>query len=218
MATLTTTGILIEGIGGWLHSRNFFLQLSHEVLYFGFFAVALTAIYESKGKLPPDTVRVAAVLAFLGSYLMWYSHGQMKELMVDKELHILLAYINLANAAIMAYSIRFNDSTVAYVAGYALIMIQAIWLLLAGLYECRIELNMHDIAAYLSGLMVLMFVVIVSVYAQCVVEPVDEMTEQYDSDFRQSFAPLKTTTLTNNGDALEDEYDEETDYERGVDG
>jgi len=219
MLTASSFGIMIvfEGMGGWMDPqiRNPFFQFSHQVLYFSFWSVALTAIYESKGRLPPDAIRVAAVLAFVSSYLMWHSHGEMKDLMADRELHILLAHVNLANAAIMAYSMRFNDSIVAYVAGCALLMAQAIWHLVVGLHESLIDLRMHDIAAHLGGLIVLMFVVIVSVHVHCVVGSV-ELTDQDDIEFRQSFSPLKTTTTAG---TLEDEDDEddEADCERGVD-
>jgi hypothetical protein len=187
MMVCTGIGTFIEAYGGVLTFGNPFFQLAHETMYFSFFLVGLCAFLESKGKLPLDTHRAALVVAFIASYLMWYSHGTMKVLMADKELHILLSYINLSNAAVTAYSMRFTDSAIAFIASYALLFLQGMWILTAGFYECCYDLPMHEIATYLAAqclIVTLGVIVAVSVWGPGI-------SEQDDPSYRSNFSPLK---------------------------
>ena len=87
----------------------------------------------------------------------------MKQLPADGALHIYLSYINGANAATVAYSMRYTDSVIAFLAGWALLVLQGLWIFLSGLYECCIDLHMHDIAAYLALVCLFIFLTIVLV-------------------------------------------------------
>ena len=60
----STTGIFLEGIGGVLHIGDFFFQIAHETMYFGFLSVGIAAILEARGTLPKDTWRFAMGVSF----------------------------------------------------------------------------------------------------------------------------------------------------------
>ncbi|CAB9498517.1 expressed unknown protein [Seminavis robusta] len=184
---VTVIGLIVEMSGSYAAFGNPFGQLAHETLYFSFFLVSLCAFLETKGRLPPDTHRAALIMAFVSSYLMWHSHGTMKKLMADQIMHILLSYINLSNAAIVAYSMRFTDSTMAYIGGYAMLVLQSFWLFTAGLYESCFNLPMHEIATYLAVESLLVFMVIVVVFAMFG----PEQSLQDNPSYRGNFAPLK---------------------------
>lgn len=182
----TFFGLAQEIIGGIQNSGRPFSQLAHEVVYFGFFMVGVCGLLESTGRLPPDSHRAALVLAFWGSGLIWHTHGVMKQLPVDQSLHILLAYVNYADAAVVAYSMRFTDSINAFVGGWALMILQATWLLTCGVYECCWDYSMHQVTAFLSGQCMLILLFIVLVFAAFGPKP----SKQDDPEFRQGFSPL----------------------------
>ncbi|CAB9498518.1 expressed unknown protein [Seminavis robusta] len=184
---VTVIGITEEMSSAYLAFGNPLQQLAHLTLYFSFFLVCLCAFLETKGRLPPDTHRAALIMAFVSSYLMWHSHGTMKKLMADQIMHILLSYINLSNAAIVAYSMRFTDSTMAFIGGYALLVLQSFWLFTAGLYESCFNLPMHEIATYLAVESLLVFMVIVVVFAMFG----PEQSMQDNPSYRGDFAPLR---------------------------
>ena len=190
----TVIGFLVEAIGSQLAFGFMFAQLAHETLYFSYFIVGLCGVLESKGKLPLDSHRAAMVVALIASYLMWHSHGSMKQLMADQELHILLSYINLSNAAVIAYSMRFTDSAIAFIAGYALCFLQGMWLLTAGFYECCYDLPMHEIATYLAVQCLLVTLAI----AVAVAFWGPGASEQDDLSYRNKFSPLEN--MTDDGD------------------
>jgi Family of unknown function (DUF716) len=150
ISSATAIGIVFETCTGLWLSQNAFQNLTHQTLYFSYLLVGICAFLESKRKLPLDSHRGMAVVALITSALMWHSHGTMKALMTDQTIHILLCYINLANAAVVTYSMRFNDSAIAHIGAYALLVLQGTWLYTAGIYECCIDLPMHDIATYLA--------------------------------------------------------------------
>jgi hypothetical protein len=184
----TGIGIFFEAYGGVLAFGKPFYQLSHETTYFSFFLVGLCAFMESRGRLPLDSHRGAMVVAFISSYLMWHSHGTMKLLMADQELHILLSYINLSNAAVVAYSMRFTDSAIAYVSSYALMFLQGAWILTAGFYECCYDFPMHAIATYLALQCSILALAVILAVGFCG----PSASEQDDPSYRSSFSPLKT--------------------------
>jgi hypothetical protein len=184
----TGIGIVVEVTGGVITFGQPFNQLSHETLYFSFLLVGLCGLMESKGRLPLDTHRGAMVVAFISSYLMWHSHGTMKILMADQEIHILLSYINLSSAAVVAYSMRFTDSAIAYVSSYALMFLQGTWILTAGFYECCYDFPMHAIATYLALQCSMVALAVILAVGYCG----PSASEQDDPSYRSNFSPLKT--------------------------
>lgn len=137
------------------------VAFTHCTLYFSYFLMGICALYESKGRLPLDTHRAALAIACVAQSLVWHAHGSMKKMPADGALHILLGYLNLANGATVAYSIRCQDSVIAFLGGWALLVVQGFWIILSGLYECCIDLKMHDVATYLSLLCLIVFLVVV---------------------------------------------------------
>lgn len=162
------------------------IALTHSTLYISFFIMGVCALYESKGKLPLDTHRAALVLACIVQALIWHAHGTMKKMPEDAMLHILLSWINLANAGVVAYSMRYVDSVIAYLSGWGLLVLQGMWIFIAGLYECCIDLHMHDIATFLALLCLAIFLGVVLVAVHCG----PEIADQEKAQFRGNFAFL----------------------------
>lgn len=126
----TTCGLLGEAVGGYLVMGNPFFQSAHETLYFLFFFAGMCTLLESYGALPPDSSRCGVAVALLGEYILWHEHALMKSNMVDQRIHIILANISLSNSAIMAWSVHQGSrSLLAYVLGFALLVLQGFWLL-----------------------------------------------------------------------------------------
>jgi hypothetical protein len=190
ISSATAFGIVFETCTGHWLDHNTFANLTHQTLYFSYLLVGISAYMESKGKLPWDSHRGVAVVALITSALMWHAHGTMKLLMTDQLIHILLSYINLANALVVAYSMRFNDSAIAHIGGYALLVLQGMWLYTAGIYECCIDLPMHDIATYLAVQCLTLtggIMMAVAIWGP-------DRSEQDDPTFRNKFRPLNDMT------------------------
>lgn len=162
------------------------VALTHCTMYASYFIIGICALFESKGRLPLDTHRAALVVACTLQSLIWYAHGSMKQLPADGALHIYLSYINGANAAVVAYSMRYTDSVIAFLAGWALILLQGLWIFLSGLYECCIDLHMHDIAAYLALICLFILLTIVLV----VVQYGPALSDQDAAKYRGNFSVL----------------------------
>ena len=117
----------------------------------------------------------------------------MKQLPADGALHIYLSYINGANAATVAYSMRYTDSVIAFLAGWALLLLQGVWIFVAGLYECCIDLKMHDVATYLALQCLAIFLGIVLTIGHFG----PELSEQDKAQFRGNYVSvLPSSTAT----------------------
>lgn len=140
LSICTLLGFLVEAIGGYLAKDDLWFQSAHETLYALFFFAGICAVLESRGRLPPDSSRAGVATALLGEYILWHEHALMKTNMVDQRIHIILANLSLSNCAIIAWSVyRGAESMIAYVLGYALLVLQGLWLLTAafniGVYQ-----------------------------------------------------------------------------------
>jgi hypothetical protein len=132
LAGCTLAGFLVEAIGGYVAKRNLWFQSAHECLYALYFLAGTCALLESRALLPPDSSRCGVVTALVGEYILWHEHALMKTNMIDQRIHIILANLSLLNASVMAWSVyRGSESVVAYVVGFALLVLQGLWLLTA---------------------------------------------------------------------------------------
>jgi hypothetical protein len=166
--------------------------LTHCALYSSYFILGICASLESQQRLPLDTHRGALVLACILQALIWQAHGSMKKLPADGALHIYLGYINGANAAVVAYSMRFTDSVMAYLAGWALLVLQGVWIFTASLYECCMDLHYHDVATILALLCLAIFLGIILAVVYCGPELSDQdvVHNKYDTARRGNFSVL----------------------------
>ncbi|CAB9510925.1 expressed unknown protein [Seminavis robusta] len=156
---------------------------THASLYTSFFIVGICALYESKGRLPLDTHRAALVVACIVQALIWYAHGSMKKMPADGALHIYLSYLNWGNAAAVAYSMRYNDSVIAFLAGWAFLLLQGLWIFVAGLYECCVDLHMHDVAAILAMLCLVTLLSIILAVVHLGPKPSDQQLAKFRGNF-----------------------------------
>ena len=146
----TTLGMFYEAMGGYLDGIGMFHQLAHMALYLCFFFVGAVTWLESRHSVPPDSSRVALSFAFFLQYILWNEHGLMKEDRSDARVHILQGQINLAASITFAYSVYNPRSLLAYVSGWALMTLNALWMLTAGLTVCCVDLMLHTVGAALA--------------------------------------------------------------------
>ena len=146
----TTLGMFYEAMGGYLDGIGLFHQLAHVALYLCFFFVGAVAFLESRRSVPPDSSRVALSFAFFLQYILWNEHGLMKEDGSDARVHILQGQINLAASFAFGYSVYNPRSQLAYVAGWALMTLNALWMFTAGLTVCCVDLMLHTVGAALA--------------------------------------------------------------------
>jgi len=185
------------------------VALTHCTLYVSYFIIGICSLYESVGRLPLDTHRVALVVACIVQSGIWYAHGTMKQLPEDGTLHILLSFINVATAAVAAYSIRYTDSVVAFLSGWALLLLQGIWIVLSGMYECCIDLHAHDIATILALLCLTILLGIVLVAVHCGPSSPSLLLKrqgQGQAKFQSHFTVLRTTDGDDDDDILIDDH------------
>jgi len=143
----TTCGLIGEAVGGFLVMGNPFFQSAHETLYFLFFFAGICTLLESYKALPPDSSRCGVAVALLGEYILWHEHALMKSNMVDQRIHTILANISLSNCAIIAWSVHQGSrSILAYVLGFALFVLQGLWLMTAAF-----NIGIHQVHSLTGG-------------------------------------------------------------------
>eukprot|EP00563_Minutocellus_polymorphus_P017694 CAMPEP_0197719698 /NCGR_PEP_ID=MMETSP1434-20131217/3347_1 /TAXON_ID=265543 /ORGANISM="Minutocellus polymorphus, Strain CCMP3303" /LENGTH=285 /DNA_ID=CAMNT_0043304465 /DNA_START=261 /DNA_END=1118 /DNA_ORIENTATION=+ len=146
----TVLGMFYEALGGYFDGIGLFHQLAHVALYLCFFFVGAVTWLESRHCLPPDSSRVALSFAFFLQYILWNEHGLMKEDRSDARIHILQAQINLVASVAFAYSVYNPKSLLAYVSGWALMSLNALWMFTAGLAVCCVDIMLHTVGAALA--------------------------------------------------------------------
>ena len=147
---ITSIGMIYEAGGGYRDGIGLFHQLAHLTLYLCFFFVGAVTWLESRGSVPPDSSRVALSFAFFLQYILWNEHGLMKDDMSDARVHLLQAQVNLVASFSFGYSVYNPKSLLAYVSGWALMTLNALWMFTAGLSICCVDLILHTVGAALA--------------------------------------------------------------------
>ncbi|CAB9521021.1 expressed unknown protein [Seminavis robusta] len=159
-------GLLVMALaaGGcfWLGTDygNFF----HQVLFMCYFMAALVAFLESRERVASGWTQPAIALASFLIGFLWTSHGLHKTGMINSRVHVYAGLIDLSTAAAFAYS-SIQDSFIAQVAGWALIMLQGVWMFYIGLFFCCIDINHHLVEAHLVFAVLAVTVMIILVIA-----------------------------------------------------
>lgn len=153
----------------------------HMTLYSSFFMVGLVAFLESKKRLMPDSGRASLALCLLLNSFIWRSHGMMMAATVNQNVHIYLGYICLADALVFGYSVMQKDSIIAHIVGWALMILQGLWLYFIAFYLCCIEVSPHMVEANLCGLTILLTIIIVLVVAFADLPHVRESHDNFSS-------------------------------------
>ena len=163
----TTLGMFYEALGGYLGGIGLFHQLAHQALYLCFFFVGAVTWLESRWSVPPDSSRVALSFAFFLQCILWNEHGLMKEDKSDARVHLLQAQVNLVASFAFGYSVYNPKSLLAYVSGWALMTLNALWMFTAGLTVCCVDLMLHTVGAALALEALLIAAVLVIGAALC---------------------------------------------------
>ncbi|CAB9497563.1 expressed unknown protein [Seminavis robusta] len=130
--------------------------------WFCFFCVGVVSLLEAQRKLPPDSYRQYLALALFLSFATLHDHAVEKHVKTIVKFHLYVAYIHLANAMVLAYSAKHPENIVAYIAGWALLLIQGLWLYLIGFYFCCVDVKSFRIGSY-SSLLVLLVTLTITV-------------------------------------------------------
>jgi len=156
---LTFSGMLYHAAGDGIDMS---LKV-HMIIYFCFLFAGLTAVLESYERLPPDSARTSCSLALLMSGFVWNSHGSAMMEPVNRNVHLYLGYINVANGLAFAYSIMQPSSIRAHIISWALFVVQGIWLFYIAFYLCCVELDEFMVEAHLALITVVVAFVIMVV-------------------------------------------------------
>jgi hypothetical protein len=102
-------------------------------------------LLEASGYIPPDSSRAMTALVFLLAYVLWNEHALMKGDPTDKCVHVLMAKLNLVSASVHAFSVFRPKNLVAYIAGWGMFVVQALWLISAGVNSDFQKINIHAV-------------------------------------------------------------------------
>jgi len=153
LMTCTIIGFLVESLYSLTKGRGPFYTLTHEVMYASYLFVGAVCYLEAKKRLLPNASRQALSFTFLTQAIMWNEHAMMKTDMSEVRSHMLMAYVSFAAFVTFAYSAYNPKSLFAHVTGFALIILNGMWLLSAGMGKwcidaglCTESLVMHHYA------------------------------------------------------------------------
>jgi hypothetical protein len=200
----TVIGTAVEIIGGYFFcDHRPFFYLIHQTLYLGFFLAGVVLWLESKGRLPRDSGRSAVAMAFALGSILWYDHSMAKQDEVDRKIHSLLALLNAADAFSLAYSIQNPTCMLAYLASFALLICQALWMYTVGLHSCCLEYAADRVIAYFGLQVLAVFGMVVVVAAANGNHHSNAVTD------KEQYARLSLTRME--CDDVDDDDDDDTD-------
>jgi len=166
----TTLGGLVEVGGGIKDGLGFFHQLAHEALYLSVFFTGAVCVLEGNKLLFENAHRYALTLTFLLQYILWNEHALMKVDPSDARVHMLQAHINFVTFIMFGYSVYSPKSIFAYVASWAVMTLNGMWMFTAGLTTCCVEIMTHTVGAVLV-LEVLLLVSVCTLCTACFLDP-----------------------------------------------
>ena len=166
----TTLGGLVEAGGGVKDGLGFFHQLAHEALYLSVFFTGAVCVLEGNKLLFQNAHRYALTLTFLLQYILWNEHALMKIEPSDARVHMLQAHINFVAFLMFGYSVYKPKSIFAYVASWAVMTLNGMWMFTAGLTTCCVDLMTHTVGAVLV-LEVLLIVSVCTLCTACFLDP-----------------------------------------------
>jgi len=134
----TLTGLLLEAIvcaATCPKDLSFLSRLTHqslhECLYAAFALVGLTALLESRARLPLDTWRRMLCIALFVESQLWASHAGMQS-GAERVQHELLNTLSLGTSFVCAVSIAVPGDACVHLAVWALLVLQGVWLFSIG--------------------------------------------------------------------------------------
>lgn len=166
----TTLGGLVEVGGGIKDGLGFFHQLAHEALYLSVFFTGVVCVLEGNKLLFENAHRYALTLTFLLQYILWNEHALMKINPSDARVHMLQANVNFVAFVMFSYSVYKPKSIFAYVASWAVMTLNGMWMFTAGLTTCCIDIMTHTVGAVLV-LEVLLLVSVATLCTACFLDP-----------------------------------------------
>lgn len=152
LLVILTFGILYEGVGGCVPKRYhncIFRHSEHVMLYLVYGFVSPVMLLEASGRVPPDSSRATLALGLLLAYVLWNEHALLKDDPTDNRVHALLANLCLAMAAVFAFSVFRPRNLAAYIAGWGMFVLKALWLFSAAVNSDFQKINIHAVGPLL---------------------------------------------------------------------
>lgn len=171
--------------------------LPHIALYSSFTCVGITAILESMGRLPPDSVRQTMAVVLVLETGLLHTHAMMKGDAVDVLRHEISAWISAANALALLYSIHNPKCIPAWIAGIALVLLQGMWWITLAFFISFFEADMHGVICMFTFEAVGLLLVIVFTISFVIHNPNNNDNRQLTDDNCQlteeeeEFMPLR---------------------------
>lgn len=162
----TAIGGAVEAGGGMKDGLGFFHQLAHEAMYLSVFFTGAVCVLEGNNLLFADAHKCALAFTFLMQYILWNEHALMKEEPSDLRVHLLQAQVNFVAFLGFGYSAYNPKSLLAHVISWAVTVLNATWMLTAGLTACCIDIMRHTVGAVLV-LEALLIAAVIVVCASC---------------------------------------------------
>ena len=139
----------------------------HLVFACSFFIVGITMKWEHQGRLPVDTYRSSLVVSLVLQAFMMWGHAAHKPSPQDILFHSIWGYIDQAAVVVIALSVRNPESAVLWVTGWALLLLQGIWVITIGFYQCCFDIEHHNISMLLSLECLIILLSILAAVAYC---------------------------------------------------
>jgi len=190
----TTLGGLVEAGGGVKDGLGLFHQLAHEALYLSVFFTGAVCVLEGNKLLFENAHRYALTLTFLLQYILWNEHALMKIEPADARVHMLQAHINFVAFVTFGYSVYSPKSIFAYVASWAVMTLNGMWMFTAGLTTCCVDIMTHTVGAILV-LEVLLLVSVCTLCTACFLDPpvmsYNHTATRTDTDIDMKYSSIK---------------------------
>lgn len=145
---ILTFGLVYEGVGGCVPKRYhncIFRHSEHVMLYIVYGFVSPVMLLEASSLVPPDCSRASLALGLLLAYVLWNEHALMKSDPTDNRIHALMANLCLVSAAVFAFSVFRPRNLAAYIAGWGMLVVKALWLIAAGVNSDFQKISIHAV-------------------------------------------------------------------------
>lgn len=201
----TLLGMIYEAGAGIVASQPL-RHILHLCLYLAFTVVGVVLLLEAKCRLPPDSYRIALVVAFVVEYVLWTEHAHMKTGLEEKT-HIVMGQICAACAIMTICSICKPTSVVLYIAAWGLLVLQAMWLVTLGVCDLGHCFRMDRVGSYFCLEILVLFLIMAltaaSVYNEGEKEKDSFVTKKANEEYESLAVTDDTiTSIVHGGDAF----------------
>ncbi|CAB9507811.1 expressed unknown protein [Seminavis robusta] len=126
--------------------------LVNEFHFMCYFPIGFAAYWESRHRLPLDSARTVLALMLLMDGILVIERCEHRERNVFRKMHMIWAGLILSISIVTGYSVRNPTNVPAYVTGWALFVVMAIWTLFIPYVNCCVDTKDYTIMAFMAWL------------------------------------------------------------------